>query len=436
MRNVCVLAMCVGAAWSVSLVAQQATKPVGQAAANAGALDRAREAWAKVKHVEYRANVENYVGGRLTGTYTAKVVLERSGSSWKMAVDGELKSAAASKDAKPRVVKVAFDGAKAKSIVPTQKQVAELDSSAWEDVSAFFMDQQANRAILWELLGDKPLMLPDGANVIAEPATKIGEESMDVVRVVLTGKDKPAGADAGDSFGGRYTIDKNGMIRKVERLRPNVTGDNANAKPLRVITIEDVKLSDELKPDTFALATPEGYTVKVDKPRTALKAMEDAKKDVQKAPAAGDDDYTKGLLAVGAEAPGFSLKTADSKPISLAELKGKVVVLDFWATWCGPCKMAIPSLQKVADKYKDTGNVVVLGMLTDDDVSLAKKILKEKNATYTLVTNAESTGGKYKVSAIPCLYVVGPDGKIAARHVGFAESLPEDLAKVIDPLVK
>ena len=75
-------------------------------------------------------------------------------------------------------------------------------------------------------------------------------------------------------------------------------------------------------------------------------------------------------------------------------------------------------------------------MLTDDDNVQAKKIMKEKGASYTLVTQASGTSQRYKVGPIPCLYVIDASGKVAGRHVGYTPELEAELAKMIDPLLK
>jgi thiol-disulfide isomerase/thioredoxin len=137
------------------------------------------------------------------------------------------------------------------------------------------------------------------------------------------------------------------------------------------------------------------------------------------------------LLSAGTVAPDFTSKDFAGKEVKLSDSKDKVVVLDFWATWCGPCMLSLPHTQEVAKQYKDQG-VVVLAVCTSDtrakfeewtktnqvkypDISFACDLNEQGSATY-----ADRVSLKlYGVSGIPTQFIIGRDGKIAATLVGY-----------------
>ena len=127
--------------------------------------------------------------------------------------------------------------------------------------------------------------------------------------------------------------------------------------------------------------------------------------------------YWDARLTVGADPFAFSTKTLDGKPISLESYKGKVVLLDFWATWCGPCVAALPELQATYKKYHAQG-LEVVGISFDEDKSALTSFIKDKKMAWPQVFDGKGWGTEigalYGVKAIPFVLLVGRDGKIAA----------------------
>ncbi len=135
------------------------------------------------------------------------------------------------------------------------------------------------------------------------------------------------------------------------------------------------------------------------------------------------------------QAPDFALKDAKGKLVRLADYQGKVVLLDFWATWCGPCKIEIPWFMEFQRKYKDRG-FEVLGVSMDDDGWKAiTPFVAEKKINYRVVLGDDKTGDQYGgLEALPTTFVIDRSGRIAAVHVGLASK--KDFEDAIEKLLE
>ena len=138
-----------------------------------------------------------------------------------------------------------------------------------------------------------------------------------------------------------------------------------------------------------------------------------------------------GLLAVGDPAPDWTLRDAEGRAHSLSKYRGRVVVLDFWATWCTLCSKVMPRMEKLHQKYGERG-VVVFGVSsfeTGDPVALMKK----KRCTYGLLLKGEEIAPAYGVETLPVVCSIGPDGRVVYSHAGADH---KNLDAVVEKLLK
>ncbi|MGB9769086.1 MULTISPECIES: TlpA family protein disulfide reductase [Caldisericum] len=136
-------------------------------------------------------------------------------------------------------------------------------------------------------------------------------------------------------------------------------------------------------------------------------------------------------------APDFSWKDNNGNVVKLSDLKGKVVLLDFWATWCGPCRMTIPHVEAIYEKYKDKGVVVIGINLDQGDLSKVQQFIKEQGMKYLVVTDPNSqVAGLYGVNSIPRFFIIDKNGKIAKMIIGYDPNMEDVLSKEIDSLLK
>lgn len=125
-------------------------------------------------------------------------------------------------------------------------------------------------------------------------------------------------------------------------------------------------------------------------------------------------------------APDFQARNLAGDVIKLSDLAGKVVVLDFWATWCGPCKESFPFVQKVYEKYKDNSDVVILAVNTWENQEgaereeLVKKFMKDHGYTFPVVYDESQVVEKYKVQGIPTQFYIDREGTIRFKQIGFS----------------
>ena len=142
-------------------------------------------------------------------------------------------------------------------------------------------------------------------------------------------------------------------------------------------------------------------------------------------------------LGRGKRAPEWTLPTISGDSISLADLQGKIVLLDFFYKSCAPCCAALPVLQRMHEKYKDQG-VIVIGIDPYDDPvkNEMTDFLEKRSVGYTVVFSDRELPQKYRVTSYPTLFFINREGKIVKYHEGFSASMEEEVEKQIQKMLK
>ncbi len=195
------------------------------------------------------------------------------------------------------------------------------------------------------------------------------------------------------------------MLRRYYRAVSLDNGDTQIEEQLFTNVRAGIRIDDIM----FDISLPEGYAYK--SPTPAGKRPE--------------------LLPLGSIAPKWVLADEKDKEYRLSDYAGKVVVMDFWGTWCKWCLKAMPMIQKVHKYYNN--EVIILGISCQEPHNAApKKFMDDKGFTYQLLVQGDEVAKHYKVKGFPTLYVIGKDGKIAWYFVGYSDNLDAELKKIIE----
>jgi len=140
-----------------------------------------------------------------------------------------------------------------------------------------------------------------------------------------------------------------------------------------------------------------------------------------------------GLAAAGSPAPAFQLQTLDGADVSLADYKGQVVVINFWATWCPPCRAEMPGIQAVYEAHKAEG-LVVLAVNAQEDNDTISSFITQAGFTFPVIPDPYGQAVRaYGVRSFPSTFVLDRDGNIDTIHQG--QITPEDLETIVRPLL-
>ncbi|HYF15898.1 MAG TPA: TlpA disulfide reductase family protein [Phycisphaerales bacterium] len=331
---------------------------------------------------------------------------------------------------------VAYDGANGRSVRAKDKVVAERSMERMDDVRAFFGAESARHAVPWEVLAERPF--EDATATLGKPQTIAGEQC-DVLEV--------AGPAPQDEKAPRRTtrvfVSRSSSLPvRVESL---LTKEPGVAPTGWALEMHNLKADEDAVVHAFTLEVPEGYRVRAGgtSRRTAQGDGDneagggDGGKTAAAGPAGGaawPSDRT--LLAPGDLAPDFKLQDADGKAVGLEDYRGKVLVMDFWATWCPPCRASMPAMERLHKKY-DGKAVAIVGFNAEGGRSGADPVKFKSDAGYTygLLLGADAIGRKFRVAALPTFYVIDREGKVVWAGKGLAAP-PGSNAPTTDQRVK
>jgi thiol-disulfide isomerase/thioredoxin len=134
------------------------------------------------------------------------------------------------------------------------------------------------------------------------------------------------------------------------------------------------------------------------------------------------------------QAPNFELKGVDGSPVSLADHRGKPVLIDFWATWCIPCIYQVPELNAFWKIHREAGDVAVIGVAVDvEGASVVAPWIEENGVEYQIAIGDEGLAREFGVMGFPTLALIASDGSIESLHVGLIEV--EDLESLVAPFI-
>ncbi len=421
-----------------------------------GVIAAFREALGARRAISYKIKVtSDGAGAETLPTYTATVTQAKAeAGGWRLHAKGESASKSAAKDKEddkagetdgkakdgadgddakkapepaPGKFEIGFDGVVVRSVREKEKAVVERSINDAEELSTFFGTQAARPAVVWEMLDEEAMK--DVAGAVHEGSRKWVKDECSVIFVPSA---DPAAAAAG--AGTRWFFaTADGLPRRVERIstisEPNAPAGSKPKTQTRAAVLSDVRVDDKVTPATYALAVPDGYRVRAGEVKRAGGSRGQRLGDPEKKRDAAKPQIG---LEVGSAAPNWSLTNGTGQKRSLADYKGKVVVMDFWGTWCGWCIKAMPQIQEVHEKYKDQP-VAILGMNVENDPSADPLgFMKKSGYTYEQIMQAESITSRYKVTGYPFLYVIDQDGKVLEVEVGYSANLKDKLIEIID----
>ena len=211
-----------------------------------------------------------------------------------------------------------------------------------------------------------------------------------------------------------YYIDKDDFLLRKYVLNLTLTDNKVQRTEYNFISLKsNIDIDEKL----FDLASPEGYTTETVKENKG-------------------NGSKPGLLEEGTKAPEFVLKNEKNEDVSLSSFKGKVVMLDFWGTWCGWCLKAMPHIQKVYEKFKDKGLEVVGISCQERPQGDPVKYMKTNNYTYKVLLRGEKVAQDYKITGFPTFYIINKEGVIVSANSGFRQDLEEFLTEFIEKELK
>jgi peroxiredoxin len=143
-----------------------------------------------------------------------------------------------------------------------------------------------------------------------------------------------------------------------------------------------------------------------------------------------------GAVATQSAAPDFTLRSMSGPNLRLAEQRGRVVMVNFWATWCGPCRQEMPQLDRLYQKYRSSG-FVLLGVNVDDDARKAADVAAKLGVTFPVLLDTDKAVSRlYDLSTMPSTVLIDRDGRVRYLHRGYLAGYEDNYDKQIRELLK
>lgn len=141
-------------------------------------------------------------------------------------------------------------------------------------------------------------------------------------------------------------------------------------------------------------------------------------------------------VAISDEAPDFTLKSLKGSNLRLEEYRGQVVLINFWASWCGPCRQEMPVLDRLHNRYEDAG-FLVLGVNVEGEAKPAQKIVDKTNVTFpVLIDKDQKVSELYNLEAMPSTIVVDRDGIVRYIHRGYKPGDEVKYVEIVKTLIR
>jgi len=134
-------------------------------------------------------------------------------------------------------------------------------------------------------------------------------------------------------------------------------------------------------------------------------------------------------------APDFTLLSIDGRTVTLSQLRGKVILLDFWATWCAPCRLAIPHLNDLHKAYREKGLEIIGVSLDRGSPEQVRRFAVNMGIQYTIIMANDEVVKNYGISPIPTTYLIDRDGHISNKWVGFSQNLMSKISAETERLI-
>jgi len=304
-------------------------------------------------------------------------------------------------------IEVVLDGASLHAADAGERVYASGPVSRRGEILPDELDRVFNWLWSWETFVEGPFG-GGGSGYDAEllGATVLEGERCDVVRVDYS---EIAHVDELDVYW--FIAEGDRLPRRIEATY--FFGDGSG---VGVLSLHELAVNAAVEDETFEFEPPEGFTER--------EVAEEQARGV------GGAGVRPVGIPVGEVAPDWTLTDPAGREHTLSDYRGKVVLLDFWATWCGPCKLAMPGLEELHQELKAKG-LEVFGLNCWDQPGAAERYMEEEELTYTTLLNADPVAQTYKVSGIPTFYLVGPDGRVLMHEVGFNPAGKDALREVI-----